>query len=366
VRPSPFRVGIIGFGNVAQRHHLTGFRARSDDLRVVAVAEPVPALREQAKELLGLDDPDLHESPAALLARTDIEVVDVCVPPQARRDIVVAAAEAGKHIISEKPLAAIPREAEEMVAAARAAGVMLAMAHNYVFFPEFQAARAVIEAGELGRVEVVTLDYLGVEDRPGSTLYRPRWRHDVREAGGGVLMDMLHPVYLAEFLLGSPVEQVSAYVTARAPEASVEDLALCRLETAANVALVNVGWGVGPGGVQVSGTEGFLKIRYQDGRTMPFVPLEEVEVVRADGRRRLDVATEGSSHGGVFADIAQALREGRPPFATGEDGLRVLETVMAVYESGVLQRTIRVPLDRTGPVYQFGVAGLSQRASSGG
>ncbi|MGH8935146.1 MAG: Gfo/Idh/MocA family protein [Acidimicrobiia bacterium] len=366
MRPTPFCVGIIGFGNVAQRHHLTGLRAQPDDVRVVAVAEPVPALRELAKELLGLDDPDVHESPIELLARPDVDVVDVCVPPQARRDIVVAAAEAGKHIIAEKPLAAIPKEAEEMVEAARRAGVMLAMAHNYVFFPEFQAARAVIEAGELGRIEVVTLDYLGVEDRPGSPLYRPRWRHDAREAGGGVLMDMLHPVYLAEFLLGRPVERVSAYVTGRAPEASVEDLALCRLETAANVALVNVGWGVGPGGAQVSGTEGFLKIRYQEGRSMPFYPLEEVELVRADGRRRLDVAMGGSSHAGVFADLAQALREGRPPFATGQDGLRVLETVMAVYESGVLQRTIRVPLDRTDPLYLFGLAGLSQMAQSAG
>jgi predicted dehydrogenase len=366
LRSSPFRVGIIGFGNVAQRHHLTGFRARPHDLRVVAVAEPVPALRELAKELLGLDDPDVYESPTALLARSDVDVVDVCVPPQARRDIVVSAAEAGKHIIAEKPLAAIPKEAEEMVEAAHRAGVMLAMAHNYVFFPEFQAARAAIEAGELGRVEVVSLDYLGVEDRPGSPLYRPQWRHDAREAGGGVLMDMLHPIYLAEFLLGGPIERVSAYVTARAPEASVEDLALCRLETAANAALVNVGWGVGPGGVQVSGTEGFLKIRYQDGRNMPFFPLEEVEVVRADGRRSLDVAPGGSPHAGLFADIAQALREGRTPFASGEDGLRVLETVMAVYESAMLQQTIRVPLDRADPVYQFGVAGLSQVAPSGG
>ena len=150
-----------------------------------------------------------------LLARTDLDMVDVCTPQHFHHDLVIAAAAGGRHVLSEKPLATTPRDAWEMVAAAEAAGTTLAIMHNYLLFSEVARTLEIIGSGEIGPVEVVILNWLGVPDSPGNAAYRPTWRHDPTQAGGGVLMDMLHIVYLAEAMLGAPIERVSAWVTAR-------------------------------------------------------------------------------------------------------------------------------------------------------
>src|SRR5437762_10765061 len=133
-----------------------------------------------------------------------------------------------------------------MVAAAKDAGVVLAVVHNYLFFPEVVALRAAIGSGALGEVRTVRVDMLGVVDSPGAAGYRPQWRHDPAASGGGVLMDMLHGVYLTEHLLGAPAEAVPAFADSAADGDAVEGLALCRLEAGRRAAMVNIGWGSAP------------------------------------------------------------------------------------------------------------------------
>jgi predicted dehydrogenase len=129
--------------------------------------------------------------------------------------------------------------------------------------------REVIRSGELGEVRTIRVDMLGVVDSPGTAGYRPQWRHDSAASGGGVLMDMLHGVYLAEHLLGAPAEAVSAFADCAADGDAVEGLALCRLEAGRRAAMVNVGWGLGPGGTAVHGTKGRAIARYRADGTMP-------------------------------------------------------------------------------------------------
>lgn len=357
----PIGVAVVGCGAVTLGAHIPTYLSMPDEFRVVAIADPTAARRVMAQELLGLADADAYPTFEPLLTRPDVEVVDVCTPPGIRKNIVSAAARAGKHLLSEKPLATVPRDADEMVEAARTAGVTLGVVHNYLFHPEVLAARSIIAEGEIGSVEVVILNYLGVFDNPGSAEYRPGWRHESVVAGGGVLMDMLHVVYVAELLLGEPVRRVSAYVDARDSGAVVEDLALCRLEGESRAALVNIGWGHGPGGLDVSGSEGRLSVRYRDGGTSPFFPFEQLTVVSPNGTRVHAVDAEApSGYRALFADFARSLREGREPAAPGEQGERALELVLAAYESAALERSVGLPLAREDPVYELGVAGLSQ------
>ena len=357
----PLRVGLVGCGSVALAAHVPTYLSLPEAFRVVAVVDPTPARSRLAQERLALADGDAYPTYEPLLARDDVDVIDVCTPPSMRRQIVTAAAAAGKHVLSEKPIATSPREGDDMVAAARDARVTLGVVHNYLFLPEVAAARTLVEEGGIGTVEVAILNYLGVLDNPGSAEYRPGWRHDAVVAGGGVLMDMLHVLYVAELLLGQPVRRVSALVDARVPGSLVEDLALCRLEGDTAVALVNVGWGNGPGGLEISGSEGRVSVRYRDGGTSPFFALERLTVVGPAGARTLEVDTRASNgYLPLFADFAASVRDGREPAASGEAGERALEMVLAAYESAALERPVAVPLDRADPVYQFGVAGLSQ------
>jgi predicted dehydrogenase len=173
-------------------------------------------------------------------------------------------------------------------------------------------------------------------------------------------MDMLHIVYVAEALLGAPIERVSAWVTARTDDAPVEDITLARFETASNAALVNVGWGFGMGGFAVSGPLGRIEVTYEDGGNGAFAAFDQLVVHGRNGRA---VVTGMPFEDGVrplIADLADAIGAGRDPIASGAQGAHILESTLAVYASGATGRTWELPLIPGEPLYERGVAGLSE------
>jgi predicted dehydrogenase len=354
----PLRVGLIGCGNVAVGSHLPAYLELAPAARLAAVADPTPDRRELGRTAAGLPVADAHADALELIARPDIDMVDLCTPQHLRRDLAVAAAEAGKHILSEKPLATTPADAQAVVDAARANGVRLGIVHNYLFFAEVRRTLELIAAGEVGQVEVAILDWLSCSDNPGAAAYRPRWRHDPTQAGGGVLMDMLHIVYLAEAFLGRPIERVSAWVDARSQDAPVEDLAIARFETDRNVALVNVGWGHGPGGYAVSGPAGRIEVTYRDGGSGAFEPFERLEVHGASGHFTETSLPAAESIRSLIGDFVAAVRDGRDPVAPGEQGRHILDATLAVYASAATGRTVELPFAAGHPMYDLGVGGL--------
>ncbi|MFJ9706513.1 Gfo/Idh/MocA family protein [Streptomyces sp. NPDC101234] len=364
---TPLRVGIVGCGNVALNFHVPAYQAEPERFTVTALADPTPERLELGRTTAGLSPDQVHGDALALIAREDVDVVDVCTPQHLHRDLVVAAAAAGKHILCEKPLAATPADAAAMVEATDTAGVVLGVVHNYLFFPEIVAARTLIDDGAIGEVRTVTVDMLGVVDSPGAAGYRPQWRHDPAAAGGGVLMDMLHGVYLAEHLLAEPVERVSAYVDAATPGDAVEGLALCRLESARRAALVNIGWGFGPGGIRINGSKGRMVLRYRDEGTIPWAPFEALTLTTEAGTETLDLPTGqelasliAGALRATIADLADAVTDGRAPAAPGRAALRTLEATVAAYTSAALGRSVDLPLPTDGPVHRHGVIGLAE------
>ena len=362
---APLRVGLVGCGNVALNFHVPAYQALPDRYEIAGLADPTPGRLELGREKADLTPEQVHLDTRALLARGDVDVIDVCTPQHLHRDLVVAAAAAGKHLLCEKPIAAVPADAAAMVDAAARAGVVFAVVHNYLFFPEIVALRALVDSGELGEVRTVTVNMLGVVDSPGAAGYRPQWRHDPAASGGGVLMDMLHGVYLAEHLLGRPVRGVSAFVDSTTDGDAVEGLALCRLEAGRRVGLVNIGWGMGPGGVAIQGTIGRAVAHYRADGTMPWAPIEQVTVTTTDCTRTLDLPP-GQELGPLVAnamrdtvaDLGDAITTKRPPAADGAAALHTLETTVAAYASAALGRIIAVPLPTHGPLHRRGVMGL--------
>lgn len=352
------RIGIIGCGKIGLGGHAHAFRA-IPGVEVVAVADPTPERLALARQELGLDASRCYLDYRDLLTRADLDAVSVTTPQNVRAPIVVAACQAGKHVLSEKPLATTPADADRMIEAARTHQVTLAINHNYLFFPEYLAIKEMIQAGEIGEVALVILNWLGVEDRPGSAEYRPLWRHDVAVAGGGVLMDMLHCVYVATWLVGSPIRMVSAAVDQRRnPSDQVEDLALCRFEHQTGFSLVNVAWGEGPGSTEVMGSHGRIIQLNAGFGTTPFARHERLVVINERGIREPVVSSDRHSLA-VYEDFVAAIREGRRPRATGEDGKAVLEAVLAAYTSAATRRDVPVPFPVDHPVYQKGALGIA-------
>jgi predicted dehydrogenase len=354
------RIGLIGTGNIGVNAHIPAVRA-NEGMTIVAAADPTPERLQVAAEAAGLGPDDLYPNWHDLLARDDIEAVIVATPQRFRPEIVIAAANAGKHILAEKPLALTPADARAMIDAARANGVTLATVHNYHFMPVYQDIKEMIDSGDIGEPEVAVLNYLGVEDRPGAAAYVPRWRHSAADAGGGVLTDMLHVVYLANWFMGGAPESVSAWVDRRLDsDGDVEDIALVRYDYPNGHALVNMAWGEGPGGVEIGGTKGRIVMENRGFGTHPFVPAERLSVVGVSGSRSWRPG-EPSAYGmtNVLANFRDAVAAGREPMANGEAGLQVLDAVLGAYLAGALGTPVSLPIPADHPVYQRGTAGIA-------
>jgi len=151
----------------------------------------------------------------ALIARDDIQLVDICVPGDLHAEIAIAALEAGKHVLCEKPLANTTAQARAMTqAAARAAvsGVVSMAGFNYRRVPALALARDLISAGRLGEIRQVRAAYL--QDWLTDASFPLTWRLQRERAGSGALGDLgSHLIDLAQYLTGEPITAVSGSTT---------------------------------------------------------------------------------------------------------------------------------------------------------
>ncbi len=358
----PLKVGIIGCGNITLNDHAPALKSL-EGVRVAAIADPVEARRTKAQALLGLPDSACFADHRALLD-AGVDTVTLTVPQKFRRAIVEDCARGGAHVLTEKPIATIPADAQAMIEIMRRAHLRYGMVHNYLYYPEYVLARELIDSGAIGTLRHVTLNFLGMPDHPGAAEYRPDWRKDPAEAGGGILMDMVHAIYLAEFFVGGPIRAVSAMVdNLDHPGEAVEDFTLVNYAFDAGYATVNMWWGNGPGGLEISGTRGRILVFYENYATGPFTRLASFTLVNSRGRQEFQPRTEWRTVENfvrIHADFVDAMRAGRDPIAPGEAGLRSLEAVLGAYASAATGRVVTLPLPPGDPVFQHGVMGLRE------
>lgn len=360
VSKSRLRVGIIGCGNVAAHDH-TPALGQIESVVPVAVADPVVTRRRQVLSLLDLSPEAGFDSHQAMLDAHPLDYVVVAVPPSFRQEIIADCARHGVHALCEKPVATHPVQAHHFQSTMAAAGLKLGLVHNYLYYPEYVLLRQLIVESTIGDLRHFTLNFLGVPDNPGARDYRPRWRHDPAAAGGGVLMDMIHALYLAEFLMGKQIQAVSAVIDNLGnANGQVEDLALLNLYFQNSYATINMGWGKGPGGVEVTGSDGRILVFYQDYGTGPFSELESFTLVNGNGRQTFHPRQNNTVNDfvAIHQDFVAAIQEDREPVATAENGRRALEAALAAYTSAWQGQIISLPLPQDHPVYLHGVTGL--------
>jgi predicted dehydrogenase len=200
-----------------------------------------------------------HEDLAELLARPDIDGVIVTTPTNAHRDVIVAAAEAGKHVFTEKVLALRPAECDEILAAVDRAGVKLTVSLPRLSDAYTLAIRAVLAEGRLGDVTLVRVR-LSHDGAVGRRWLPPEF-FDPEQAGGGALIDLgCHPMYLTRLFLGGMPDRLSAsfgHVTGQ----PVEDNAVALLHYPSGAIGVAEAGFVNPHSpftIEVHGTEGSL------------------------------------------------------------------------------------------------------------
>lgn len=208
-------IGLVGYKFMG-RAHSTAYRQVWPFFRpglkpiMKAICGRNEAAVRQAADSLGWQT--YETSWEQLVNREDIDLIDICTPGDSHRDIAVAAAQAGKHVFCEKPLANSLRGAKEMLAAVQAAGVKHMVNFNYRRVPAVQLAKQLIDEGAIGEIRHWRAVYL--QDWIVDPEFPLVWRLRREEAGSGALGDIgAHIVDLARFLVGEITDVVGMTAT---------------------------------------------------------------------------------------------------------------------------------------------------------
>jgi predicted dehydrogenase len=329
--------------------HLRGLRAINAE--VVAIHDAVEARARPVAETLGCR---LCASVEELMAEpAELAVITAAHPQHA--DLAIAALAAGKHVLVEKPMAVEVAEADRMLAAAHAAGRVLAVAFQQRTRTEVREARRLIDSGTLGVLQ--RADVLATWPRRRSYFELAPWRGTWRGEGGGVLINQgQHDLDLLCHLAGRPA-RVAAWTRRQLHSIETEDTVQAMVE-----------WeGGATGSIHISTAEVDLQQRIELTGTAGSLTVVPGELRLS--ARELDVrdfaASEGSpfgappnavesrypggggSHEDLYRDLADALASGRPPVAPGGEAIVPLELANAVLHSSVTGEAVRLPLDRS-------------------
>jgi UDP-N-acetyl-2-amino-2-deoxyglucuronate dehydrogenase len=345
--------GIVGCGVIGPTHARAV--AGLPNAHLVAVTD---LDQGKAKALAGSSGAAWEADLGALLARPDIDVVSVCVPSGLHAEVGVQAAQAGKHLVIEKPIDVTVAAADRLLGAAAAAGVGLTVISQHRFDAGVRRLRELTESGRLGRLTLgeAAVKWYRSQGYYDSGDWRGTWALD----GGGALMNQgVHYLDLLCWIMG-PVAEVTALCATQAHEIEVEDVALALLRfTSGAVGLVQAATAVYPGfpeRLEVSGTGGSVVVEGGALRSSELVD-ERGEVgaygvaatptnpddqaAPADHTAASDpAALADEAHRAQLADFLAALDQGGQPLVTGEQARAALAVIRAVYDSARLGRPV--------------------------
>lgn len=319
------KIGIVGAGAMGQTHAQSWAQIGADIGGVVSHSSV------SAKSLATEYNTRAFDSYTALLDAVD--VVDLCTPTHTHHAMVLAAAQAGKQIICEKPLARTLAEAREMITVCQEQGVKLLVGHVVRYFPEYVAAQAQVASGAIGQPAVLRLSRGGF--RP-----KPAWFHDQAKAGGIMLDMMIHDFDYARWIAGDVVRVFAKNIgnTQANTKADVPvDHGLAIL-THANGAISHVegSWAYPPPlfrtCFEIAGANGLIEHDSEDVRAIISHRYAQPDTDDADVPLPDSPLLEDPYTTQLHAFYRHLLHD-EPLVVTAEDGLKALEIALAALES---------------------------------
>jgi len=345
----PIRLGLIGCGGIVQKSHLEGLLELPDKVRVSAISDMVPENLMRVGSAADVPSDQRYSDHLEMLEKADLDAVTIATPHHVHAEHAIAAAEAGVAVISEKPMAMSPEEADTILEAMAKHGVPYTVVHNFLFAPGVKVALDGLKGmGKTlyGRAKSL---FNKTEDQtdPDSV-----WRAS-KAAGGGCINDSAyHEIYLVENLIGSPVKYVEARVKTVYFDFDVDDLALLLMEHENGaVSTVSTSWCVpGNGGgemgnlVEVHAKEGSFRV-LQRGQGLQRAlrskrKWEEVEL--AEFSDMAESRKKRIGHAGFFEATFDALAKGEDLPVTGKQARHNLAIIDAARRATTERRAIEV------------------------
>jgi predicted dehydrogenase len=351
------RVGVIGCG--ASLFHLEGYAA-DPRARIVALSGLDASRCQELSTTFQV--PEVYGDYRELLSKADVDAVSVAVPNYLHLPVTLAALDAGKHVLVEKPLARNVQEGEQMVRAAADAGKILAIAFQRRHRSDVDMLRRHIKDGGLGTIYHAKAFWLRRSGIPGLGT----WFTNKEQAGGGPLIDLgVHVLDMALYLMGNPqpVTVSGATYAALGPQGKgqwsssrftidpsqdfeVEDFAtaLIRFDNGSTLQLDAI-WAAymdvtDEFGVTLLGDQGGAEIRIKDyAQTGALRLFGDLQGVPVDMTPRLP-ATHG--HAGICRNFINGILTGEPVSPSGAEGLERTRLIDAIYRSAKMKCEVAV------------------------
>ena len=344
------RLAIIGLG-MAVTPHAKSLIDLEDRAEVVHAFSPSEARRRAFAERFPFP---LAADLDTVLSDRDVDAVLILTPPNTHLDLVRRAAEAGKHVLLEKPLEITTERSLEIVRLCRAANVKLGIVLQHRFRPPAKQLRSLIAAGELGPILAASA---------GIRLWRPQTYYDepgrgtlARDGGGVLLTQGIHTLDLLLSLVG-PAAEVASYVTTTPlHRMETEDLVVAALRyrngALGTVEATTAAFPGYPERIEIVGEKGTaaiagpaLKVELADGRK-----IEIASDAKAGGTGADPMAFPHDWHRDLIADFLDAIETGGEPLVNGEEALAVHCLIDALLESGSTGKPAAVRGGGTAPV----------------
>lgn len=338
--------GIVGCGVIAP-WHLKGI-ARTEEAQLVAVCDEV---EEKARKMGEEEKVEWYTDYQKMLEMPDLNVVCLCTPSSLHSQGAVAAAQAGKHILTEKPIAISLSDADRMIEAAHKAGVKLGVIFQRRSQNIFLKVKRALEEGELGKIVLgdAYMKYYRSQQYYDSGAWRGTWEFD----GGGALMNQgIHIIDLLQWYMG-PVDTIYGYAETLARKIKVEDTSVAVLKFKSGALGVIEGTtSVYPetiphrlelhgdrGSIMIEG-EGIRRweVRGEEGKVLS--KLEKIEEAGKAITSPTDIGMEG--HIKQIGDMVEAIKEDKEPLVNGEEGRKSLQIILAIYQSAKTGKPVKL------------------------
>jgi predicted dehydrogenase len=337
------RVAIIGCGNIGVRAHLP-VCAHIAETEVVAVCDIIEERAQVAAERSGAT---AYTDYRQLLGREDIDMVTICLPNDLHAEASIAAAEAGKHVLCEKPMALTLEEADAMIETAEKAGVKLMIGHTRHFDHRYTNIKAQLDAGKVGRPV-----FIRRAERQFLPFASDAWKWDPKRGGGVFLNIGVHCTDLFHWFFGREALEIyavgkSVREPAKAGGCYDHAFIICKFE-GGGVGFAEPSW-VYPGDfggtlyaqLDVVGTEG--KIQYSDKDTNPMLTYT-TEKGHELPRYFEFMSTTEYAFEEEIRHFARCILDDRGPAVSLQDARAALEMTLAAQRSAETGRPVQLPL----------------------
>lgn len=345
IKDRKIRVGIVGCGRISG-NHFESINVHKEHLQLTAVCDTNPEALAAAEAKHGVTGyPTLHE----FLHSADVDLVVLCTPSGLHPQQAIEVAKAGRHVMTEKPMATRWTDGMRMVRECDEAGVRLFVVKQNRRNATLQLLKRAMEKRRFGRIYMVTINVFW--SRPQAYYDTSKWRGTWEFDGGALMNQASHYIDLVDWLIG-PVESVQAYVGTLARNIQVEDTATIGVRWRSGaLGSVNVTMLTYPrnleGSITIIGEKGTVRVggvAVNEVQNWEFAePDPDDEKVKTASYETTSVY--GFGHPLYYDNVVKVLRGEADPETDGREGLRSLELLIASYLSARDGRRVALPLE---------------------